>query len=50
MSMRVMIIFVMGMRTRHDIGGERRKVVTAVVGRMAVIWVVTRAMVRVMWC
>ena len=50
MAMCVVIVFVMGVRTRHGVGRQRRKVVSTVVLRVAVVWVVTRAVVRVVCC
>jgi hypothetical protein len=41
MSMRVMVIFVVRMGSRHRVGGEGGKVVSAAVRGMAVVWVVT---------
>lgn len=46
----VVVVFVVGMRARHGVSGERGKVVSAVVSRVAVVWVVTRAVMRVMCC
>jgi hypothetical protein len=41
MTMRVMVIFVVRMGSRHGVGGEGRQVVSAAVRRMAVVGVVT---------
>ena len=50
MTMCVVVVFVVGMRTRHGIGGERWEVVSAAVLRVTVVWVVARAVVRVVCC
>lgn len=50
MSMRVVVVFVVGVRARHGVRGQRGEMVPATVGGVAVVWVVTRAMVRVVRC
>lgn len=50
MTMGVMVIFVVGVRSRHGVGGERWEVVSTAVLRVAVVRVVTRVVMRVMCC
>jgi hypothetical protein len=46
----VVVVFV-GVRARHGVGGERGKVITAIVRAVTVVWIVARrAVVGVMGC
>jgi hypothetical protein len=47
MTMCVVVFFVVGVRAGHGVCGQRGKVVSTAVLGVAIVWVVTRVVVRV---